>query len=159
MHLFCRGLPNKYRLPNADIQTVFTLFLCISLKFNSFSPTFSSRFDESGGELLFFQKFFQKHPPRIVSHFKQVKGFLIFFSKYPPIFSLPGLNKWRDIKNFFEIGRFWVCISEPFVQMSERSFFYGKIIKEIKTGMGLLHQSQNRQKNIQRFVPQMSEWL
>jgi len=41
--------------------------------------------------------------------------------------------------------------------MSERSFFYGKIIKEIKTGMGFIHQSQNRQKNIQRLVPQMPE--
>lgn len=47
----------------------------------------------------------------------------------------------------------WVCILAPFVQMSERSFYYGKIIKEIKTGMGIIHQSQNRQKNIQRFVP------
>lgn len=47
----------------------------------------------------------------------------------------------------------WVCILAPFVQMSERSFFYGKIIKEIKTGMVLFYQSQNRQKNIQRFVP------
>lgn len=51
----------------------------------------------------------------------------------------------------------WVCILTPFVQMSERSFFYGKIIKEIKTGMGLFYQSQNRQKNIQRLMPQMSE--
>ena len=33
------------------------------------------------------KKFFQKHPPRIVSHFKQVKGFLIFFSKYPHFFA------------------------------------------------------------------------
>ena len=30
-------------------------------------------------------------------------------------------------------------------------------IKEIKTGMGLFYQSQNRQKNIQRLVPQMPE--
>lgn len=47
----------------------------------------------------------------------------------------------------------WVCILAPFVQMSERSFYYGKIIKEIKTGMGLFYQSQNRQKNIQRLMP------
>ena len=47
----------------------------------------------------------------------------------------------------------WVCILTPFVQMSERSFFYGKIIKEIETGMGFFYQSQNRQKNIQRLVP------
>jgi len=40
-----------------------------------------------------FSKVFQKHPPRIVSHFKQVKGLLFFVEKYPPIFSLPGSNK------------------------------------------------------------------
>ena len=82
-------------------------------------------------EKIFFNKYFQKHPPRIASHFKQVKG----------------------IKNFFKIGRIWVCILTPFVQMSERSFFYGKIIKEIETGMGFFYQSQNRRKNIQRLVP------
>ncbi len=32
-----------------------------------------------------------------------------------------------------------------------------KIIEEVKTGMVLFYQSQNRQKNIQRPVPQMSE--
>ena len=50
----------------------------------------------------------------------------------------------------------WVCILAPFVQMSERSFFYGKIIKEIKAGMGLFYQSQNRQKNIQQALQKMS---
>jgi hypothetical protein len=98
-----------------------------------------------------FKKFFQKHPPRIVSCFKQVKGLLVFFSKHPHFFA----SRFKQVKGikFFEIGLFWVCISAPFIQMSERSFYYGKIIKEIKTGMGLFHQSQNRQKNIQRFVP------
>lgn len=107
-------------------------------------------------ERKIFLKNFQKHPPRIISYFKQVKGLLIFFSKYPHFFA-SRFKQVRGIKNFFEIGRFWVCISAPFVQISERSFFYGKIIKEIKTGMGIVHQSQNRQKNIQRFVPQMPE--
>ena len=51
---------------------------------------------------MFFQKIFQKHPPRIVSHFKQVKGLLIFFSKYPPFFRFPvqtseGINFLKEI--------------------------------------------------------------
>jgi hypothetical protein len=111
------------------------MFMHDTLQLNNSSISFSSRFDELRGDFLFskeiFQKFFKNTPPRFVSHFKQVKGY----------------------KNFFEIRRFWVCISAPFVQMSERSFFYGKTIKEIKTGMGIIHQSQNRQKNIQRLVP------
>lgn len=153
MHLLGRGLPNKYRLPNADIQTVCLLLLCNSLiSFRPLSPLGLMNREE----FFVFSKFFQKHPPRIVSHFKQVKGLLIFFSKYPHFFT-SRFKQVKGIKNFFEIRRFWVCILTPFVQMSERSFFYGKIIKEIKTGMGLLHQSQNRQKNIQRFVPQMLE--
>ena len=107
----------------------------------------------------YFQKIFQKHPPRIVSHFKQVKGLLIFFSKYPHFFAsrfkqVRGVN---FLKEILKIRSIWVCILTPFVQMSERSFFYGKIIKEIETGMGFFYQSQNRQKNIQRLVPQMSE--
>ena len=106
-----------------------------------------------------FLKIFSKTPPKNPFPFQTSERTFNFLFKNTPIFSLPGSNKWRGIKKFFEIGRFWVCISAPFVQMSERSFFYGKIIKEIKTGMGLFYQSQNRQKNIQRPVPQMSEWL
>ena len=161
MHLLGRGLPNKYRLPNADIQTVFSLFLCISLKFNSVSITFSSRFDELRGDFCFFKKTFQKHPPRIVSHFKQVKGLLFFLSKIPPFFCFPvqtseGINFLKEIfEKSVNLGVHFgtLCPNEW------KEFFYGKIIKEIKTGMVLFYQSQNRQKNIQRLVPQMSEWL
>ena len=142
MHLLGRGLPN------ADIKMICSLFLCISLQFYNSPPTFSSRFDELRGDFCFSKKFFQKHPPRIVSHFKQVKGLLIFLSKIPPFFRFPVQTSEGVLKIFFEIGQIWVCILTPFVQMSERSFFYGKIIKEIKTGMGLFYQSQNRQKNI-----------
>jgi len=81
-----------------------------------------------------------------------VKGLSIFFSKYPHFFA-SRFKQVKGIEKFFEIVRFWVCILAPFVQMSERSFFYGKIIKEIKTGMGFFYQSQNRQKNIQRLLP------
>ena len=53
-------------------------------------------------EIFVFSKIFQKHPPRIVSHFKQVKGLLIFFSKYPPFFRFPvqtseGANFLKEI--------------------------------------------------------------
>lgn len=115
------------------VKTVLLLFLHNNLQFNIFSPTFSSRFDELRGDFLFFQKFFQKHPPRIVSHFKQVKGLLIFFSKYPHFFDLRFKQVKGQIfsKKFLKNRSIWVCILIPFVQMSERSFFYGKIIKEI----------------------------
>jgi len=106
-----------------------------------------------------FKNIFQKHPPRFLSHFKQVKGLLIFFSKHPHFFA----SRFKQVKGqifskkYLKNRSIWVCISAPFVQMSERSFFYDKTIKEIKTGIGLFYQSQNRQKNIQRLMPQMSE--
>ena len=146
MHLFGRGLPN------ADIKMICSLFLCISLQFYNSPPTFSSRFDELRGDFCFSKNFFKNTPPRFLSHFKQVKGLLIFFSKYPHFFA-SRFKQVKGYKNFLEIGRIWVCISAPFVQMSERRFYDGKVIKEIETGMGIIHQSQNRQKNIQRFVP------
>ena len=131
MHLLGRGLPNKYRLPNADIQTVCLLLLCNSLiSFHPLSPLGLMNREE----FFVFQKIFSKTPPK----------------KRFPFQTSEGVNFLKEIlKNR--------AILAPFVQMSERSFFYGKIIKEIKTGMGLFHQSRNRQKDIQRLVPQMSE--
>jgi len=88
-----------------------------------------------------------------------VKGLLIFFSKYPHFFD----SRFKQVKGqifskkFLKNRSIWVCILTPLVQISERSFFYGKIIKEIKIGMVLFYQSQNRQKNTQRPVPQMPE--
>ena len=135
MHLLGRGLPNKYRLPNADIQTVCLLLLCNSLiSFHPLSPLGLMNREE----FFVFQKIFSKTPPK----------------KRFPFQTSEGVN---FLKEILKIRSIWVCILPPFVQMSERSFFYGKIIKEIKTGMVLFYQSQNRQKNIQRFVPKMSE--
>ena len=45
------------------------------------------------------------------------------------------------------------------VQISERSFKNAKIIKKAKTGMGLLHQSRNRQTNIQRALQKNAEMI
>ena len=102
MHLFCRGLPNKYRLPNADIQTVFSLFLCISLKFNSVSITFSSLFDELRGDFCFSKKFFQKHPPKNRFPFQTSERTFNFLFKIPPFFRFPvqtseGINFLKEI--------------------------------------------------------------
>ena len=137
---------------------IFGKLILWNLQLNNFKTTFSSRFDELRGDFCFFKNF-SKTPPKNHFPFQTSERTFNFLFKNTPIFSLPGSNKWGGIKNFFEIGQIWVCILTPFVQMSERSFFYGKIIKEIKTGMGLFYQSQNRQKNIQRLMPQMSEWL
>lgn len=57
---------------------------------------------------LFFKKFFLKHPPRIVSHFKQVRGLLIFFSKYPHFFDswFKQVRAWIFSKKFWKVGQF-----------------------------------------------------
>lgn len=48
----------------------------------------------------------------------------------------------------------------PFpVQTSEGSFYNAEIIKESKTRMGFFHKSRNRQKNIQRPLPQMQKQM
>ena len=47
----------------------------------------------------------------------------------------------------------------PFVQMSERSFYNAEIIKEIKTGMGVLPECRNGQTYLQRPLPIMSVQL
>ena len=47
----------------------------------------------------------------------------------------------------------------PFVQMSERSFYNAKIIKESKTGMDVLSKHRNGQTFLQRPLPQMQEQL
>ena len=100
-----------------------------------------------------FLKIFAKTPPKNPFPFQTSERIFNFLFKIPPFFRFPVQTSEGVLKIFFEIGRFWVCISAPFVQMSERSFFYGKTIKEIKTGMGFVYQSQNRQKNIQRLMP------
>lgn len=45
------------------------------------------------------------------------------------------------------------------VQTSEGSFYNAEIIKESKTRMGFFHKSRNRQKNIQRPLPQMQKQM
>lgn len=48
----------------------------------------------------------------------------------------------------------------PFpVQTSEGSFYNAEIIKESKTRMVFFHKSRNRQKNIQRPLPQMQKQM
>lgn len=46
-----------------------------------------------------------------------------------------------------------------FVQISERSFYNAEIIKESKTGMGVLPECRNGQTYLQRPLPKMSERL
>ncbi len=45
------------------------------------------------------------------------------------------------------------------VQTSERSFYNAEIIKESETRMGFFHKFRNRQKNIQRSLPQMQKQM
>lgn len=83
----------------------------------------------------FFKNFFKKHPPRIVSHFKQVKGLLIFFSKYPPIFSLPGSNKWGDKfsqRNIWKIGQFGCAFRHPLSKWVKGVFSMARLSKKLK---------------------------
>ena len=101
MHLLGCGLLNKYRLPNADIQTVFSLFLCISLKFNSVSNT-SPLGSMNREEFFVFQKIFQKHPPKNRFPFQTSEGSFNFLFKIPPFFRFPvqtseGINFLKEI--------------------------------------------------------------
>ena len=107
----------------------------ISLQSNSLTTTFSSQFDELRGDFCFSKKFFQKHPPRFLSHFKQVKGLLIFFSKYPPIFSLPGSNKWGDKfsqRNIWKIGQFGCAFRYPLSKWVKGVFSMARLSKKLK---------------------------
>lgn len=101
-----------------------TYLCCISannLQFNSLTNTFFSQFDELRGDFCFtyffhpvglvvnvcscFQEskrknIFQKHPPRFLFYFKQVKGLLIFFSKTSPFFRF-AVQTSEGYKKFF----------------------------------------------------------
>lgn len=59
------------------------------------------------------------------------KKFLKIFAKTPPK-NRSLFQTSEGVIKFFEIGRFWVCISAPFVQMSERSFSMARLSKKLK---------------------------
>ena len=91
-------------------------------------------------EIFCFQKNFSKisfknTPPGFLSHFKQVKGLLIFFSKYPPIFSLPGSNKWGDKfsqRNIWKIGQFGCAFRHPLSKWVKGVFSMARLSKKLK---------------------------
>jgi len=60
-----------------------------------------------------FKNICKNTPPRILSHFKQVKGFLIFFSKIPLFFHFPVQTSEGGIKNFLKSGDFGCAFWHP----------------------------------------------
>ena len=90
--------------------------------------------------MLKVYEFSGKHPLFCLSHFKQVKGKNIF-QKISVKSVILGVQ------------------INAFCAMSERSFYYGEIIKTSKTRMGFLHKSRNRQTNIQQPLPKMHKQM
>ena len=124
MHLFGRGLPN------ADIKMICSLFLCISLQFYNSPPTFSSRFDELRGDFCF-----SKTPPKIPFPFQTSEGTFNFLFKIPPIFSLPGSNKWGDKfsqRNIWKIGQFGCAFLHPLSKWVKGVFSMARLSKKLK---------------------------
>ena len=82
-----------------------------------------------------FSKFFQNHPPRILSHFKQVKGLLIFFSKIPPFFHFPVQTseggKFSQ-RNFWKIGQFGCAFWPPLSKWVKGVFSMARLSKKLK---------------------------
>ena len=79
-----------------------------------------------------FSKFFQNHPPRILSHFKQVKGLLIFFSKYPPFFRFPVQTSEGVIKIFLKSGDFGCAFWPPLSKWVKGVFAMARLSKKLK---------------------------
>ena len=121
MHLLGRGLPNKYRLSNVDIQTVCLLLLCNSLiSFHPLSPlglmnreeffVFQTFLIVWGAKCCsLFRKvkeknfrFFSKTPPKNRFLFQTSEGTFNFLFKIPPFFRFPvqtseGINFLKEI--------------------------------------------------------------
>ena len=79
-----------------------------------------------------FSKFFQNHPPRILSHFKQVKGLLIFFSKIPPFFRFPVQTSEGVIKIFLKSGDFGCAFWPPLSKWVKGVFSMARLSKKLK---------------------------
>ena len=78
-----------------------------------------------------FSKFFQNHPPRIVSHFKQVKGLLIFFSKYPHFFA-SRFKQVKGCKKFLKSGDFGCAFLHPLSKLVKGVFSMARLSKKLK---------------------------
>ena len=79
-----------------------------------------------------FSKFFQNHPPRILSHFKQVKGLLIFFSKIPPFFRFPVQTSEGVLKIFSKSGEFGCAFWHPLSKWVQGVFSMARLSKKLK---------------------------
>lgn len=103
---------------------------------------------------------FRKAPPILPLSFQTSEGFLKKIRLMGVQKGSPSSNKWGG-KNIFQ--KFFSKKADLGVQintfcaMSERSFYYGEIIKTSKTRMGFLHKSRNRQTNIQQPLPKMQK--
>ena len=104
-HLLAVSFPKINKLLNLGSWFAVILFLNDTLQFNNSSITFSSRFDESGGDFFIFQKFFKifsKPPPKNPFPFQTSEGTFNFLFKIPPFFRFPvqtseGINFLKEI--------------------------------------------------------------
>ena len=126
--------PKINKFSNLGSWFVTLLFLHNNLQFNSFSNT-SPLCSMNWEEFFIFQKFFQKHPPRIVSHFKQVKGLSIIFWKYPHFFA----SRFKQVRggkfsqrNFWKIGQFGCAFWPPLSKWVKGVFSMARLSKKLK---------------------------
>ena len=84
---------------------------------------------------------------------------LWIFRKTPPEMPLSVQTSERNFKNLSKNIPILGIQINAFCAMSERSFYYGEIIKTSKTRMGVFHKSRNRQTNIQQPLSQMQKQM
>ena len=77
----------------------------------------------------------QKYPPKIPFPFQTSEGTFNFLFKIPPIFSLPGSNKWGDKfsqRNFWKIGQFGCAFWSPLSKWVKGVFYMARLTKKLK---------------------------
>ena len=79
-----------------------------------------------------FLKIFAKTPPKNPFPFQTSERIFNFLFKNTPIFSFPGSNKWRDIKNFLKSGDFGCAFRHPLSKWVKGVFSMARLSKKLK---------------------------
>lgn len=147
--------PKINKFSNLENWFAIILFPHDTLQFNIFSITFSSRFDESRGDFLFYIFFSKNTPPILLCHFKQVEGYftktrwtlacsrcelvreLKIFEENTLTFSSPSSNKWgvKFFKVFFaKVVKKGVHFSTACANEWRGKFFQRNFCKTVQKG-------------------------
>ena len=86
-------------------------------------------------EIFVFSKIFSKTPPKNRFPFQTSERTFNFLFKIPPIFSLPGSNKWGDKfsqRNIWKIGQFGCAFRHPLSKWVKGVFSMARLSKKLK---------------------------